>query len=96
MRSGACLVFATCIVQATPKGSSQTLRGGERPASVISTKRPEAEVNRKQNRRPFVAPKLKEEASLADVTLITGAPPSVRGFRHGRHGRRHGGHSRNS
>lgn len=51
-------------------------------------------VNQKTTRKPFVAPQLKEEASLADVTLISGIP-SVR--RHGRrngyrrHGHRHGG-----
>jgi hypothetical protein len=53
-------------------------------------------VNQKTTRKPFVAPQLKEEASLADVTLISGGgPPSIR--RHGRrqgfrrHGHRHGG-----
>jgi hypothetical protein len=56
-------------------------------------------VNQKTTRKPFVAPQLREEASLADVTLITGAPPSFRGQRHGRFrhnkrgGHRHGGHS---
>jgi hypothetical protein len=58
-------------------------------------------VNQKTTRKPFVAPKLREEASLADVTLITGGPPTVQSFRHGRHGKRHGyhrqgGHGRNS
>jgi hypothetical protein len=52
------------------------------------------QVNQKNTRKPFVAPQLKQEASLADVTLITGGPPTVQRFRHGRHGRRHGGHTR--
>lgn len=53
-------------------------------------------MNQKDTRKPFVVPKLKEEASLADVTLITGggqptfrAHGRYRGFR--RHGHRHGG-----
>ena len=53
-------------------------------------------MNEKNTRKPFVAPKLKEEASLADVTLISGGgQPSFRragryrGYRrHGRHGGR--------
>ncbi len=51
------------------------------------------QVNQKNTRKPFVAPQLKEEASLADVTLISGGgQPSFR--RHGRHNKfkRHGGH----
>jgi hypothetical protein len=56
-------------------------------------------VNQKPTRKPFVAPQLREEASLADVTLITGAPPSFQAQRHGRFrhikrgGHRHGGHN---
>lgn len=30
-------------------------------------------------RKPFVAPQLKEEASLAGITLISGGRPSFRG-----------------
>ena len=53
-------------------------------------------MNKKSTRKAFVAPQLKEEASLADVTLVSagGGVPTVR--RHGRyngfrrHGHRHG------
>jgi hypothetical protein len=45
----------------------------------------------KTTRKPFVEPKLKEEASLQDVTLITGGQPTYRlHFRRRRH--RHGNH----
>ncbi len=72
--------------------------GGENMVPKLVTQVPgRPRVNQKTTRKPFVAPQLKEEASLADVTLISGGtqPPSVR--RHGRshsfrrHGHRHGG-----
>ena len=52
-------------------------------------------MNKKSTRKPFVAPQLKEEASLANVTLVSGGgQPSFR--RAGRYrGFRRGGHRHN-
>jgi len=50
-------------------------------------------VNQKDTRKPFVAPKLKEEASLADVTLISGGgQPTFRRFGRSSQFKKHGGH----
>jgi hypothetical protein len=39
-------------------------------------------VNQQHARKPFVAPQIKEEASLVDVTLISGGGPTRnRGFK---------------
>ena len=40
------------------------------PTLTLAPGRPK--VNKKQTRKPFLAPKLKEEASLEDVTLLSG------------------------
>jgi hypothetical protein len=55
----------------------------------------------KSARKPFVAPKLKEEASLADVTLISGGNPtrnckkgSFKSLKHLRRRRARGGGGR--
>jgi hypothetical protein len=52
----------------------------------------------KSARKPFVAPRLREEASLAGVTLISGGVPTSRNCRKGsrygnvsRRSNRHGG-----
>ena len=51
-------------------------------------------VNQTNTRKPFVAPRLKEEASLTDVTLITGGgqPTFRRTGRLYQQFKKHGGH----
>lgn len=48
----------------------------------------------KSSRKPFVAPALKEEASLEDVTLISGGVSSYSGGKN--KGKGHGGHGGHS
>ena len=62
------------------------------PATI--TLRPgRLQVNKKRARKPFVAPQLKEEASLADVTLVSpGGQPTFRRSSHRFNGFRRGGH----
>ena len=54
-------------------------------------------VNKDQTRKPFVAPELKEEASLVDVTLLSHGGHTRHGNnRRNNHGNRHGnGHGNN-
>lgn len=52
-------------------------------------------MNQTNTRKPFVAPRLKEEASLTDVTLITGGGGQPTFRRTGRlyqQFKKHGGH----
>ena len=51
-------------------------------------------MNQTNTRKPFVAPRLKEEASLTDVTLITGGgqPTFRRTGRLYQQFKKHGGH----
>ncbi len=51
-------------------------------------------MTQKNRRKPFVAPRLKEEASLADVTLITGGggQPTFRRYGRVNKFKRYGGH----
>jgi hypothetical protein len=93
--------LAVLFAAVARRGPCSTL-GGENNVPRLVTQVPgRPRVNQKTTRKPFVTPQLKEEASLADVTLVSGGGvPSLRrqgryrGFR--RHGHRHGNGGRDS
>jgi hypothetical protein len=69
------------------------LAGTTTPLTILGTGRPE--MNR-STRKPFVVPQIKEQASLAKVTLISGGKGEKHGHNNNNNTSNYHGHGHNS